>query len=284
VYWSVPKGWFPGGLYLSASDAELLLGVLCRLPAAASRDALLARISAGYPERAAHLAQLKSVIHESPEQEPLLELVTDAAARRQALHVHYFSATRGALEWRHVSVQRVLTGPPARLIAHCHRSSTLKWFRADGIVAARVDPAIAYVLATPAAIDELASSSVDGFTAPGSASEQRFFVPDPDARWVERNLLSGMHTERVEGGIRITSRTPTPLRMARFVLSLAPVARAETQELALLVAQLGEAMATTHGRAKSLRAGDFSTSAGTGRHIPARRAVTRRTGTPRRSA
>jgi hypothetical protein len=163
--------------------------------------------------------------------------------------VHYFSATRGALEWRHLSVQRVLTGPPARLIAHCHRAAALKWFRVDGIVDAKVDPDVGYVSAPLAEIDELASSSIDGFSSPGSASEHRFFVPDPDARWVERNLLSGMHAERVEGGLQVTCRTATALRVARFVLSLAPVARAETQELARLVTQLGEAMVAAHGRA-----------------------------------
>lgn len=282
VYWSVPKGWFPGGLYLSGDDAELSLTLLCRLPASPSRDTLLERISASHPERAARTAELRSVIQEGDDQEPLLALVTEAAARKQALHLHYFSATRGALEWRHVSVQRVMPGPPARFVAHCHRSSTLKWFRVRGIVAAKVAPAVAYVPAERPALDDFVSTSVDGFHTPGFATEHRFFVPDPDARWVERNLLSSMSPERTDGGLRVTCRTPSLLRVARFVLSLAPMARAETPELSCLVRQLAQACATAHHQAQLENAEGTSASTQAEPQPRVRRALPRRRNAGRR--
>jgi hypothetical protein len=55
----------------------------------------------------------------------------DAAATKQVVKMRYFTASRGSDEWRHVSVHRVLAGPPVRFIGTCHRSSTLKWFRVD---------------------------------------------------------------------------------------------------------------------------------------------------------
>jgi hypothetical protein len=44
---------------------------------------------------------------------------------------------------------------PARFVATCHRSSTLKTFRVDGIIRARLDDQERYREATDADIDAL---------------------------------------------------------------------------------------------------------------------------------
>jgi predicted DNA-binding transcriptional regulator YafY len=276
-------GRFAGGLFVRAADTELLLGLLCRMPKGTSRDALLARISESHRERATQASEMRAVILEDRAEEPHLALVTQAASRKQTLVVYYFSAARGVLEWRHLSVQRVFAGTPARLVAHCHRSSTLKWFRVDGIVDARIDAAVRYARTATPTIDEFLRTSVDGFNTPGETVEHRFFVSDPDARWVERNLISGTSAERMEGGVRVTCRTHSPLRIARFVLSLAPIARAETRELGNLVAQLAEATAAAHGRAKPLRSEEPSAIAAAAGTRRARRAPPRRRSTARGS-
>jgi DNA-binding transcriptional ArsR family regulator len=41
VFWSVPKGWFPGGLVLEGAEVHRLLGALLHLPRSARRDRLL---------------------------------------------------------------------------------------------------------------------------------------------------------------------------------------------------------------------------------------------------
>jgi len=50
-------------------------------------------------------------------------------------------------------------------------------------------------------------ASLDGFHEPGAATKETFFVSDPDARWVARNLPAGMLPEPVPGGIRVTVET-----------------------------------------------------------------------------
>lgn len=252
VYWSMAKNWFPGGLLLETVDVQLLLQLLCRMPASKARDKLMRRISSALPRQSNPVENLESVLQGLGSEAPFVALVTDAAGRRSSLHFKYFSARRGALEWRHASVQRVLPGPPARMVAQCHRSGTLKWFRIDGIVEARLDPAVAYQEAAATDLDKYLATSLDGFAAEDEPIEHRFFVAEPDARWVERNLLPPMTTEAVPGGLRVTCRTTAAVRLARFVLGLAPVARAESPELAALVTELAAATLAQHGRAKAL--------------------------------
>jgi predicted DNA-binding transcriptional regulator YafY len=252
VYWSMSKDWFPGGLLLETVDVQLLLQLLCRLPASKARDKLMRRISSALPRQSNPVEHLESVLQGLGSEAPFVALVTDAAGRRSSLHFKYFSARRGALEWRHASVQRVLPGPPARMVAHCHRSGRLKWFRIDGIVDARLDPAVAYQPAAASDLEDYLTTSLDGFAAEDEPIEHRFFVAEPDARWVERNLLPPMTTEAVPGGLRVSCRTTATLRLARFVLGLAPIARAESAELAALVTDLAASTLAHHERAKAL--------------------------------
>ncbi|MFO0726429.1 MAG: hypothetical protein U1E65_21765 [Myxococcota bacterium] len=41
VYWSLPKGWFPGGVFYQGSEVESLLRLLARSPKSKERDKLI---------------------------------------------------------------------------------------------------------------------------------------------------------------------------------------------------------------------------------------------------
>jgi hypothetical protein len=145
--------------------------------------------------------------------------------------------SRGTVEWRHASVQRVVIGPPARIVAVCHRDGALKWFRLDNVLGARLDDTVEYRTVDAAAVESMLKESVDGFHQ-GGAVLCAFFVRAPESRWVEPNLPGSMTREVVPGGLRFSTTTAGVLRLARHVVGLGAAAHAETPELALLVAEL----------------------------------------------
>ncbi len=173
----------------------------------------------------------------SESEETYLPLAEDSATRKVCLTFNYFTVSRGAVEWRHASVQRVVIGPPARFIAVCHRDGSLKWFRLDNVLGARLDSAVPHRVADPDRVDAMLKESVDGFHQ-GAVVRCSFFVRAPESRWVERNLPGSMTTEVLADGLRFTTTTAGVLQLARYVVGLGAAARAETPELALLVAEL----------------------------------------------
>lgn len=239
VMWSVPNGWFPGGVVLRAKDAEELLRQLARAPRTKRRDELMARIldASGSTTTASDARGIESP-RATEAEESFLPVVEDAAMRRKALRMAYFAANRGAVERRHVSVHRVMAGAAVRFVATCHRSGTLKWFRVNNVLAASLDDTEPYRACDVSEVDRLVRESVDGFHQGVEAQEERFVVRDPDARWVGRNLLDGMTSEPVAGGIRVTVKTSAPQRVARYVVGLGGAASAETEGLATLVREL----------------------------------------------
>jgi predicted DNA-binding transcriptional regulator YafY len=150
----------------------------------------------------------------------------------------YYTAGRGDVGDRHVSVHRVLLGPPARLVATCHRSSTLKTFRVDSIVSARLDGDEPFRGVEDAAVDAYLTASVDGFHGEGAAQLLSFRVGNPDARWVKNNLLPGMKAEPAGDGVRISVHTAALRRVAQFVVGLGASASPESPALAREVAAL----------------------------------------------
>jgi predicted DNA-binding transcriptional regulator YafY len=260
IWWRVPKDWAPSGVLFSGQDTPALLRTLARAPRSRERDALLAHAS-----KSARVLDQGSRV-EAPRlteiEESWLSVVEDAA-KGTTLGMRYTGTRRGAVEWRHVSVQHVEVGPPSRFLAICHRSGTLKRFRVEGIALARLDSGIPYRQAPPNAVAALMRESIDGYLGEGSQVECAFFVRDPEARWVARNLLSGMHVdadEDVAGGIRVRCTTPAVVRVARFVVGLGSAAHAETPELALRVRELargalesGGERQVQEGRAKRLK-------------------------------
>lgn len=238
VYWSVPRDWFPGGVLFSGDEALDLVRHLLRLPAGPARDRHLRRVLAATPPQA-QLPAPEAIVppRVTEAEEENLPVAEDAAARRVTLTCRYFTVSRGALERRLLSVQRVLVGPPARLLAVCHRDGRLKWFRLENVQAARLDPSEPYRPAASAEIESVLAQSVDGYHH-GTPVVCSFLVQEPESRWVERNLLSGMTAEPVPGGIRVVTTTGGVLRLARYVVGLGGVSRIETPELRAAVREL----------------------------------------------
>lgn len=231
VYWSVPKGWFPGGVLYPAEDVEALLRHLQRMPRGKERDRLLAVALKSVPGTSAP-SEAIVVPPVSRAEEKHLAVIEDAAARRASLRFRYYSASRGTEALRWASVHRVIVGPPARFLATCHRTDVLKWFRVDNVFDAAADEAQSFRDAEPAQIEALLRGSLDGFYDAAARPERHsFFVRDPEARWVSKNLLDGMHATDAAGGVRITAETTAIERLARFVVGLGEAARAETDAL-----------------------------------------------------
>jgi predicted DNA-binding transcriptional regulator YafY len=139
---------------------------------------------------------------------------------------------------RHASVQRVVFGPPARFVATCHRSGALKWFRVENVSDAKLDAREPFREADPKVVDAHLRASLDGFHEGGPPAKHVFFVSDPDARWVARNLMEAMLAEEVPGGIRVTVETSALTRLARFVVGLGAAAKPLTSGLEAEVAAL----------------------------------------------
>ncbi|APR84037.1 Hypothetical protein A7982_09386 [Minicystis rosea] len=237
VWWSVPSGWFPGAVLFDAASVPELLRQLSRLPRSAPRDRLIRRILVAAP-RTAPLSPAVLAPQATESEETFLSIVEDSATRGAALCFKYFTASRGTVEWRHASVQRVVIGPPARFVAVCHRDGSLKWFRLDNVLGARLDATEPYRAAEPALVVAMLRESVDGFHQGSAPVLCSFFVRAPESRWVERNLPSPMSAEVTSGGLRFTTMTAGVIRLARYVVGLGAAARAETPELARLVTEL----------------------------------------------
>lgn len=241
VYWSVPKNWIPGALVFAESEAHELLRHLARLPRSAGKKRLLETVMKRL-SRDALSSEIDPSTLVTPEvsaiEERFLPMVEDAAARRCALHAHYFTTSRGDLSWRHVSVYRIDVGPPARFLARCHRSNEIKRFRIDGVVEARLESKETFRPALDAEIEEVEQSSLGAFRVPGPLVENEFVVCDPDAAWVQRNLMKGMRFERNSNGIRVLVTTTAVPIVARFVVGLGGVARPVNPELRAAVADL----------------------------------------------
>lgn len=237
VYWSVPKGWLPDAVAIDKEELPHLVRLVARSPRSAQRDRLLRRL-VRFERDAENLGSTLVTRTPSKEEESFLPLAEDAATRHVALRLHYFTASRGALEWRHVSVQRVHAGSPTRLAAVCHRSGRLKWFRVDNILAAHLDPEVPFKTAAPEAVEKFQAGTVDGFHDGGAATACEFVVRAPEAHWVQRNLLDGMRFTAEGDQIRVVAPSSALPRVARWVVGLGDAAKCETPELAALVAAL----------------------------------------------
>jgi hypothetical protein len=250
IMWSVPRTWAPGGIALDGDDLGDLLRLLARAPRSAARERLRARIAESVLARPKPTDAILTGALEADD--AIVSTIEDAATRSVALRFTYFTVSRGKLESRVASVHRVLVGPPVRFVAVCTRSGvpTLKWFRAENVTRASLDPQLPF-LPAPSDVDAFIATSVDGFRA-GEVERSVFFVRDPEANWVERNLIVPMTAERVPGGVRVTCEAAATVRVARYVVGLGEAATAQSAALAAMVADLARG-ALEGARPKRLR-------------------------------
>jgi predicted DNA-binding transcriptional regulator YafY len=241
VYWSLPKTWYPGGVLLTNEQVIEVFRQLSRIPKGKARDRLLESLLRFLPAPGAPVVQGAVIPAKTSEREEHhLPVIEDAANQKVALQFRYITVTRGKEGLRAASVHRVLIGPPARFVATCHRSGSMKWFRVESVTDARLDPKEPFRDADEKAVDAHLRASLDGFHEGGPPVKHGFFVSDPDARWVARNLMDGMETEDVPGGIRVTIETSAPKRLARFVVGLGTAAKPLTPGLEREVVALAE--------------------------------------------
>jgi predicted DNA-binding transcriptional regulator YafY len=239
VYWRMPRDWYPGGVLFRAEYVPDLLRYLSRLPASKGRNQLLAIVVSQLPGQGKLTPSVPLIARTASEaDEQYLTIVEDAAGKRVALRMQYFTTSRRDIGDRHVSIHSVDVGPPGRFIATCHRTGQLKWFRVDGIVRARLDGQESYRGRADEDVRAFHGASLDGYKGDGAALECSFFVREPESTWVARNLLDGMRPESLPGGVRVHTTTSAILRLARFVVSLGGAARPETGALAEAVAAL----------------------------------------------
>ncbi len=240
VYWRMAREWYPGGVLFKAEHVPELLRALTHLARSKARDRLLDVVLDQLPARGKLVAKAPVVSRTASEgEEQYLPLIEDAAARKVAIAMKYITASRGGkIGERHVSVHVVVVGPPPRFIATCHRSGELRWFRIDGIVRARLDELEKFRDCDSGAVSEFRAASLDGYKGSGAPVLCSFFVREPDASWVQNNLIEGMRVETLHGGIRVSIETSGLPRLARFVVSLGDAAQPETATLAEAVAEL----------------------------------------------
>jgi predicted DNA-binding transcriptional regulator YafY len=234
VYWSVPKDWFPGGVVFKREQLPELLRHLVRLPKSKGRDALLETVLRNLPKGGGVESLPAAVMPPTAtkQEEDYLAVIEDAAAQKRSLLFRYFTASRGQMSLRYASVHRVVLGRPARFIATCHREDKLKWFRIENILSAQLDTEEPYHSASNKAVEAFHRASIDGFNAGGAPAELSFVVRDPEARWVQTNLLPTMKVETLSNGrIRVTVETNAILQVARYVVGLGAAAIAETPAL-----------------------------------------------------
>ncbi len=219
----MPKSWYPGGVLLTGEQVTEVFRHLSRIPKGKARDQLLESLLRFLPAPGATAAIVPA--EATAREEQYVPIIEDAAMKKLALQFRYLTVTSGKEAMRYASVQRVLVGPPARFIATCHRSGDLKWFRVENVTDAKLDSREPFREADSKTVDAYLRASLDGFHDGGAPMKHEFFVSDPTARWVARNLMDGMACEEVPGGIRVTVETsaaePLTPELAREVSALA---------------------------------------------------------------
>ncbi len=254
VYWSVPQDWFPGALVFKPDEIEDLLRLIARAPRSELRDKFidlvvkrlsnLGHSSKGFDPDAVRPPEVRA------EEERWLALVEDAAAKRVALKMRYFTASRRSESWRHVSVHRVDLGPHPHFIATCHKANALRRFRVSGVSFADLDRGEPFRHVMPEELAAFDSESFGSFHEDGPVVRCAFFVRQAEAAWVARNLPEGRVTQEEEkDGVRFVVETTAVTLVARFVASLGAAARPETPALAEQVAAIArDAFANATGQ------------------------------------
>lgn len=245
VYWEVPKGWLPGALALSPEELPVLTEALLGLPRGKHRDALLKKLLQGHPKQ---LSSLGDSVEQASQfaEESIRSALLQAAAQRQAVRVRYFTSSKGVDAFRTLSVQRLVPSPRPRVVAYCHRTKELRWFRVDQFLRVDTTPE-PFVVHDAAQVEQLLKSSVDGFHTPSEAA-LAFRVKYPAANWVKHNLPPGMSVDE-EGStsdfLRVVA-SGGALIVTRFIASLGGLAIAEGEALASLVRENAEGALEVH--------------------------------------
>jgi len=216
VYWSVAKGWVPGGVSLSGKEALLVLGLLARLPRSTDRDRFVKRLTAHVGgEPSTNATPLRG-------DEQTLAKTIEAASLQVPLQLDYFSTHQGDRRLRIVSVHKVLGGDRWHFEAMCHDRKRLCWFRIDSVLSAALARDVRFLSSSPEELQDFLNGSLDGFSGSGEPTLRWFVVRYPEARWVRLNLpeQEAFDVVDVAEGLRFEAKTTAVDVVARFVVGL----------------------------------------------------------------
>jgi predicted DNA-binding transcriptional regulator YafY len=235
-WWELPAGWGPGGVLVPQALAPDLVRLLVHARRGKARDRLLERL-----EVSAHGPDAERVVAEPPNtrEEEFLSIVHQAARDGVPLRIRYGTVNDGLEKTRDVSIQRLLVdGGRARLLAVCHRTGELRFFRVDRVASARLEPHETFRSAAEDDIRRKLDESFGGMHEGEPAQDLWFFVRNPAARWVADSLPKGMTSEPTAGGIRVSVHTSSPRTVARYVVGLGKHAVPEHEALRKVVRRL----------------------------------------------
>ena len=246
VYWSVPRHWFPGGVFFDVEDWEVLVHAVLRIGDDVRRAKLLGRLLSGRTAMGKvqdGVERLNQSVMGAPltsEEQGTILLIEQSLLLNRPLSINYYSTSAGRLRWRVVTPQRLIVEPHRRLVAYCHDNQELRWFRVDNIQRALLAEERIATAVPPEDVERYIASSPDGFHD-GSNQELAFTVKQPTASWIAGNLLPGMRIEREDRGVlRVVTRGGA-LVVARFIVGLGGDGTAESKQLRALVCDLATA-------------------------------------------
>lgn len=242
VWWSVPDGWTPAGVYFPLEEVPGLIHQVMRLPSGKGRRLLMERIVRAAPKSTPDGATMERVRtpRVSEQEEMHLLRLMEALEKQRAVRMRYRNSKLGEVV---AAVQWIEAGPLAHFVALYRGDERPKWLRVERVEGLRFDDSIRWWRMDSEALRALVDRSINGY-ADDRPVRCAFAVSGDDARWV-RDSLPGSDRERftvteVDGGIRVEAQTAAVLPLARFVVGLGRSARCETPELAGLVRELAE--------------------------------------------
>lgn len=236
VVWSVDARWFPGAALFAKDDAVRLLRLLLRLPQEPTRDEFVKRLLTLPESRGLSTA---TEVVETPQlaedEARFLSRVEESANVRRVLRFKYGSTREGAsLEWRTVSVQRVLPAHPARFLAWDHDRADLRIFVVHRMAAAELRSDFRFVKRDDRELEEKLRRSADTFDG-GVEETLRFSVREDVWRWARDQLRVSKASLEAglarEGWVPVTLRTSGRVVIARLLVGLGDAVRVESEGL-----------------------------------------------------
>ncbi len=217
--WSVPEGWTPGGLRLSAADLSELLRLLARAPRSRPRDQILSKLT-----RRIRQGSWVTPFGADPPNDyrPILE---QAARDRRVLEILYFSRETCLARPRFASVQESATGARGECWIVSHPSNTATRVLLDSILDVRERPDLPYLSASNHLPDP----------EPLGRVRVALRVPRFKTRQLVAGLPVGLSVAQDGDSLRVEGRTSALTPVARLVVALGAGIVIDSPELRGLV-------------------------------------------------
>ncbi len=284
VYWSVPRDWPAPGARLGAIEGvegDTVARLIARLPKSRERELVLAKLM---PPVLGPTTLPPANATEERVREAVFQALERGLRERVPVTMGYSSAQSGRDSLRTVSVQHLAYGDRPRFVAHCHTTDSLRWFRADRVHSAKIEPGAGYRAVEAAVLGPFVAESMDGFRGGGAAVTCEVVIRAAEARWALSHMpyepKSAVVTPGPEGS-RVLLRTAGLEVLARYLVGLGAAARVvsppELRERVVALAR--EALASNEvGAEEPSQAADARLNGGPVR--PIRRARPGRIGQP----